>query len=177
MTPRFLARLRVHRSPLDPRRGRVTAGGASFPCALGRTGTTRVKREGDGATPIGRYPLLGAFYRADQGPRPRTGLRMRAIAPRDGWCDDPEDRRYNRPVRLPYPASCEAMWREDRVYDLVVDVGQNRGPIRPGGGSAIFFHLIKPGFPPTAGCVAVERSAMRKILARVGPRTRMEIVG
>jgi L,D-peptidoglycan transpeptidase YkuD (ErfK/YbiS/YcfS/YnhG family) len=177
MKPVFLKRLRVYRSPLDPRRGHVVAGAARFPCALGRGGTTRRKREGDGASPIGRFPLIGGYFRADQGPRPRTGLPIRPIRPGDGWCDAPDDRCYNRPVRLPYGASCEAMWRDDRVYDVVVDIAWNRGPIRPGRGSAIFLHLARPGFEPTAGCVAVERRVIARLLARIGPRTRIEIMG
>ncbi len=167
--------LRVYRSPLDHRRGHVVVGGARFPCALGRGGTTRTKREGDGASPIGCFPLIRAYYRSDQMRRLRTGLPLAAIRPHDGWCDAPGDRRYNRPVRLPYRASCEAMWREDRVYDVVVDIAWNRGPIRPGRGSAIFLHLARPGFEPTAGCVAVERRHVARILARVGRGTRIVI--
>jgi L,D-peptidoglycan transpeptidase YkuD (ErfK/YbiS/YcfS/YnhG family) len=174
---RFLARLVVHPSPLDRRRGRLVAGGASVPCALGRTGTTRVKREGDGASPIGRFRVLGGFYRPDRIARPRSGVTLRPLRPGDGWCDEPGDRRYNRPVRLPYPASCEAMWRDDRVYDVVLDLAWNRGPIRPGRGSALFLHLARPGFEPTAGCVAVERGMIARLLARVGPRTLVEIRG
>lgn len=177
MKPTVLRLLRVHRSPLDPRRGRLQVGHASFPCALGRGGTTRAKREGDGASPVGRFALLGGYFRPDQLPRPRTGLRLRPIRRGDGWCDEPRDRRYNRPVRLPYPASHEAMWRDDRVYDVVLDLAWNRGPIRPGRGSAIFLHLARPGFEPTAGCVAVERRVIARILAQVGRRTRIEIVG
>jgi L,D-peptidoglycan transpeptidase YkuD (ErfK/YbiS/YcfS/YnhG family) len=172
-----LSLLRVHRSPLDHRRGHVVVGATRFPCALGRSGTTRTKREGDGASPIGRFPLIGAYFRPDRMRRPRTGLPLAPLAPRDGWCDAPGDRRYNRPVRLPYGASCEAMWREDRVYDVVVDIAWNRGPIRPGRGSAIFLHLARPGFEPTAGCVAVERRIIARLLVRVGRRTRIEIMG
>ncbi len=177
MPSRPLSLLRVHPSPLDRRRGRLVVGGASFPCALGRAGITRVKREGDGASPIGRFPLIGGYFRPDRIARPRTGLRLAPTRPGDGWCDAPGDRRYNRPVRLPYPASCEAMWRDDRVYDVVVDIAWNRGPVRPGRGSAIFLHLARPGFEPTAGCVAVDRRVIERILARVGPRTRIWIRG
>jgi L,D-peptidoglycan transpeptidase YkuD (ErfK/YbiS/YcfS/YnhG family) len=169
--------IRVHRSPLDPRRGVLIAGPTALPCALGRAGVTRAKREGDGATPAGRFRLLGAFYRPDRLPRPRTRLPVRALRPADGWCDDPHDRRYNRPIRLPDAARHERMWRDDRLYDVVLDIGWNRGPIARGRGSAIFLHLAKPGFPPTEGCVAVPRTAIRRLLERIGPRTRIEIVG
>jgi L,D-peptidoglycan transpeptidase YkuD (ErfK/YbiS/YcfS/YnhG family) len=169
--------IRVHRSPLDHRRGRLVAGNVVLPCALGRSGTTHRKREGDGASPVGRFALLQAFYRADRGPRPRTGLRLRQVRATDGWCDDARDRRYNRLVALPFPGSYEAMWRDDHLYDVVIDIGWNRGPIVRGRGSAIFMHLARPGFEPTAGCVAVDRSAMRRLLRMIGPRTRIEILG
>jgi L,D-peptidoglycan transpeptidase YkuD (ErfK/YbiS/YcfS/YnhG family) len=177
MTSRPLPLIRVFRSPLDPRRGCLVAGPLVIPCALGRAGTRRRKREGDGATPVGRFRVLQAFYRADRGPRPRTALPVRAIRPADGWCDDPLDRRYNRPVGLPCGSSHEAMWRDDHLYDLVLDIAWNRGPIVPGRGSAIFLHLAKPGFEPTAGCVAVDRRVIRRLVERIGPRTRIEIVG
>jgi L,D-peptidoglycan transpeptidase YkuD (ErfK/YbiS/YcfS/YnhG family) len=169
--------IRVYRSPLDRRRGRLVAGNLVIPCALGRAGTTRAKREGDGASPVGRFRLIQAFYRPDHGPRPRTGLRLRPIRRSDGWCDDPKDRRYNRLVPLPCPSSHERMWREDHLYDVVLDIAWNRGPITKGRGSAIFLHLARPSFEPTAGCVAVTKGAIRRLLERIGPDTRLEIVG
>jgi L,D-peptidoglycan transpeptidase YkuD (ErfK/YbiS/YcfS/YnhG family) len=172
-----LTAIRVFPSPLDRRRGRLVAGNLVLPCALGRSGTTRMKREGDGASPVGRFRLLQAFQRADRGPRIRTGLALRRIGPADGWCDDPRDRRYNRPVPLPCAASHENLWRQDALYDVVVDIGWNRGPIRAGRGSAIFLHVAGPGLAPTAGCVAVERRHIRRLLARIGPGTRLDIKG
>lgn len=167
----------VRRSPLDRRRGRLEAGSLVLPCALGRSGTRRDKREGDGASPVGRFALLQGFYRADRQPRPRTGLKLRPIRPQDGWSDDPKDRRYNRPVPLPCPTGHEKMWREDHLYDVVLDIAWNRGPIRRGRGSAIFLHLARPGFSPTEGCVAVPPQAIRRLLERIGPDTRIAIVG
>jgi len=177
MKPRYINLIRVYRSPLDHRQGLLKAGNLAVPCALGCSGTTHRKREGDGASPVGRFPLLQAFYRADHGPRPRTGLALHPIRPRDGWSDDPHDRRYNRLVSLPCATSHEAMWREDHLYDVVIDIGWNRGPIRRGRGSAIFLHLARPGFAPTAGCVAVEPRMIRRLLERIGPGTKLEIVG
>jgi L,D-peptidoglycan transpeptidase YkuD (ErfK/YbiS/YcfS/YnhG family) len=102
---------------------------------------------------------------------------MAPLRAADGWCDDPADRCYNRPVTLPYPARHERMWRDDHVYDVVVDVAWNRGPIVKGRGSAIFLHLAKAGFPPTEGCVAVTSAVAKRLLQRIGPHTRIEIVG
>ncbi|MEZ0168883.1 L,D-transpeptidase [Microvirga sp. TS319] len=169
--------IRVCRSPLDHRRGWLKAGNLTLPCALGRSGTSHAKREGDGASPVGCFGLLQAFYRADRGPRPRTGLRLRPIRPNDGWSDDSQDRRYNRLVPLPCPTSHEAMWRDDHLYDVVIDIAWNRGPIVRGRGSAIFLHLARQGFRPTEGCVAVEPRMIRRLLERIGPKTRIEIVG
>jgi L,D-peptidoglycan transpeptidase YkuD (ErfK/YbiS/YcfS/YnhG family) len=177
MAARFLSLIRVFRSPLDARRGRLVAGSLVLPCALGRAGVTRRKREGDGASPVGRFGILQGYYRADRVPRPRTALPLRALRPDDGWCDDPADRCYNRPVRLPWPTSHEALWRADDLYDIVLDLSWNRGPIRPGRGSAIFLHLAKPGYEPTAGCIAVDARMARRLLERIGPRTRIEIAG
>lgn len=167
----------VRASALDRRRGRVLAGGLAIPCALGRSGLVRRKREGDGGTPLGRFALLGCLFRPDRGPRPTTRLPARPHRPSDGWCDDPEDRRYNRPVRLPYPGRHERMWRQDRLYDAVVDIAANRGPVARGRGSAIFLHVAGPGLPPTEGCVAIAPAAMRRLLPRLGPNTRIAIIG
>jgi L,D-peptidoglycan transpeptidase YkuD (ErfK/YbiS/YcfS/YnhG family) len=168
--------IRVFRSPLDHRRGRLVAGPISIPCSLGRAGTRRNKREGDGATPLGRFRVLGCFYRPDKGLRPRTRLPLAASRPSDGWCDDPRDRRYNQPVSLPYPARHERMWRDDHLYDVVVDLACNRGPVIKGRGSAIFLHLAWPDFSPTEGCVAVPAAMIRRLVERIGPHTHIEIV-
>lgn len=148
-----------------------------MPCALGEAGPVHRKREGDRGTPVGRMRVLGAFYRADRMPRPRALLPIRAIRTDDGWCDDPRSPRYNRPVRLPQSSSHERMWRDDPLYDLVLDLGWNRGPVIKGRGSAIFLHVARPGFRPTEGCVAVSRAQIRRLAERVGPRTIIEIGG
>jgi hypothetical protein len=90
-----------------------------------RAGCRARKREGDAATPIGRWRLRAVFYRADRLPRPRTGLPVRALRPLDGWCDAVGDRNYNRWVRHPYPASAEKLWRSDSLYDLIVILDHN----------------------------------------------------
>ena len=168
-------RIGVGTRPGDPARGILTVAGRVFHCALGRTGITRFKREGDGATPAGRFRLLSVFYRVDRVVRPRTLLPVSAIQPDDGWCDDPGDRNYNRPVGIPYSASAETLWREDCLYDIVVVLDHNISTRRRGAGSAIFFHVAKPGYPPTEGCVAVAADDMRRILDAAGPDAAMVI--
>ena len=90
---------------------------------------------------------------------------MDVIARDDGWCDEPGDPRYNMPVKLPYRASHEDMWREDGLYDLVVIIGYNDDPVSPGQGSAIFMHVRAPDGAPTAGCIALEQGDLLKVLA------------
>lgn len=170
-----LPRIIVRPSPADPSRGFLAAGPLTLACALGRGGLTAAKREGDGGTPAGLHRLVSAYYRADRMARPTTRLPLAPIRPRDGWCDDPADRAYNRPVTLPFPASHERLWREDGLYDVVVVLDWNLERPVPGRGSAIFFHLAAPGFTPTAGCVAVTLPAMRRVLSLAGPETVMDI--
>lgn len=151
--------------------GWLDLAGRRVRCALGRAGVVAAadKREGDGASPAGTFGLRRALWRADRGPPPATGLPIQAIAPDDGWCDAPADPAYNRPVKLPYPASAEALWREDGVYDLLVILGHNDSPVIPGAGSAIFLHLATPDLAPTAGCVALGRDDLLNLLALARP--------
>ena len=131
--------------------------GLSLRAAHGRTGITpaAAKREGDGATPAGRLKLVRVLYRADRLPPPACAVPLEPIGPQDGWCDDPADAAYNYPVRLPYPASHEELWRPDHVYDVIGVLDWNLAPVTPGRGSAIFLHAATPDYAPTAGCVAL----------------------
>lgn len=145
------------------------------PCALGKSGRRAIKREGDGATPIGRFRLLGVFYRPDRVARPATRLPVQAIRPASGWCDESTDRNYNREVDLPYPTSHERLWRDDRLYDLVVVLDYNISSRRRRAGSAIFMHVARPVFLPTEGCVALTAPDLARILARLGPGSTITI--
>ncbi len=155
--------------------GRLSYEGGSVRCALGKSGISPAKREGDGATPVGRWPLRRVLYRADRGPQPATALPVAAIQPDDGWCDDPTHPDYNRPVPLPHPASCETLWRDDELYDILVVMGHNDDPPVPGLGSAIFLHCAKPGYPPTQGCVALAKDDLRALLAVARPGDELEV--
>jgi L,D-peptidoglycan transpeptidase YkuD (ErfK/YbiS/YcfS/YnhG family) len=157
--------------------GWLDLGGRKVRCALGPAGVTPAaqKREGDGASPAGVWPIREVIYRPDRGPPPATEFRVRAMCEDDGWCDDPADPQYNRPVKLPYPASAERMWRDDELYDIVVVLGHNDDPVVPGRGSAIFLHVAKPGYPPTQGCVAVARADLEALLDAARPGDAVEI--
>ena len=149
--------------------------GGSTRAAAGKGGVRAEKREGDGATPAGIFPLLGVFYRPDRLARPITGLTAFPIGKTDAWVDDPEDPQYNRRVTLPYPARCERLWRRDRIYDLLVVIGYNAEPVVPGRGSAIFLHVARPNFSPTLGCLAIERRELLRLVARLGPGSTISI--
>ena len=99
--------------------------------------------------------------------RPRTSLPVRAIRRHDGWCDASADRNYNRPVRLPYPAGAERLWREDELYDVVVVLGYNDRPRSRGRGSAIFMHVAMPDYAPTEACIALARAHLLRMLERL----------
>ncbi|TPG58069.1 hypothetical protein EAH89_08870 [Roseomonas nepalensis] len=134
-------------------------------CAIGRGGIRADKSEGDGATPRALLPLRRVLYRADRLPPPRCAVPVEPLAPSDGWCDDPADAAYNRPVTLPHPARHETMWRDDHVYDIVGVLGWNDAPVVRGRGSAIFLHLARPDYAPTEGCVALALPDLRAALA------------
>lgn len=164
---RRLTKLVVVRSVHDRRKGFLIAGSAAFPCALGRSGIIVAKREGDGGTPRAKLPLRRVFYRADRLRRPFSLLPVRAITPRDAWCDDQTDRRYNRLIDRPPGEAEERLARADNLYDVIVELGWNDAPVQRGRGSAIFWHLARPGFTPTAGCVAVTGDIFGKVLPRL----------
>jgi len=155
--------------------GHLSWPGGQTRAICGRGGVRADKREGDGASPEGTFPLLYGFYRPDRIARPPSGLAMTALQPDDGWVDEPVDPNYNRAVKLPYPASHEEMWLQDGLYDLVVVIGYNMAPVVPGHGSAIFLHVARPDFAPTAGCIAIERQVLAGLLGLLGPGSRITI--
>jgi L,D-peptidoglycan transpeptidase YkuD (ErfK/YbiS/YcfS/YnhG family) len=161
--------------PTNPQRGALRHGARSFACVLGRSGIRADKHEGDGATPAGVFALRRVLYRADRLPTVSTKLPLAPIAPGDGWCDAPADARYNQPVKLPYSASAESMWRDDGLYDVVVVLGHNDDPVVPEAGSAIFVHVAAPDRAPTEGCVALAREDLLAVLAAAVPGTLIEI--
>lgn len=143
--------------------------------ALGRSGLTAVKREGDGATPVGTFRLRRLLYRADRLAIPKSGLPCAPILENAGWSDDPSDPDYNRAVALPHAFRHERLWREDGVYDLIAPLGYNDDPPVPGLGSAIFLHVARPNYEPTEGCVALALTDLQALLAETGPTTVLSI--
>lgn len=151
--------------------GWLTYGHVKLRCAIGKGGTKLPtdKREGDGASPLGTWPIRSVMWRSDRGPKPDGGFEAIAIKPDDGWCDASDDPNYNRPVTHPYPASAEHLWREDGLYNIIVVLGHNDDPVVPAMGSAIFMHCASEDYQPTAGCVALAEADLRALLAVARP--------
>jgi L,D-peptidoglycan transpeptidase YkuD (ErfK/YbiS/YcfS/YnhG family) len=156
-------------------RGYLEFGPHRVPCALGRAGVKALKREGDMATPRGRFRLRSVFYNPERGLRPRTRLALRPLRAIDGWCDSPLDRNYNRRVSLPYGASAERLWRDDDLYDLIVVLGHNDAPRIRNHGSAVFMHVARPSFLATEGCVALRASDLKRVLRAISRRSEIVI--
>ncbi|MBX3598716.1 MAG: hypothetical protein KF874_14195 [Rhizobiaceae bacterium] len=170
-----IRQITVRARPGVPTQGLMNVSGVVFPCALGRVGITAFKREGDGGTPLARMRLLEGYVRDGRFPY-RSQLPLARIGPKLGWCEVPSDRNYNRPVRMPYAASHERMLRDDHLYDACIVLDWNIRPRVRGKGSAIFFHLARPGYEPTAGCVAVTAQVMRRLLPKLSRHTVLTVV-
>jgi len=170
-----LKTLHVRAAPGSRTRAWLTAGPLAWPVALGRGGILANKREGDGATPRGTFRALRLWWRADRNPRPATGLPVRPIGAADAWCEDPADRRYNRPIRMEAGQPGDRLRREDHLYDFIIEIDHNARPRVSGRGSAVFIHVAKPGLAPTAGCVAMPKARLRHLLKKIGRGTRIVI--
>ena len=170
-----LSLLKVATRPGIRSRGVLIAGRLAIPVVLGRTGIRANKREGDGATPQGQFRLRRLWWRADRSPRPPTLLPTVRIDRRVAWCEDPGDRRYNRPFRRSANEPGDRLWREDGLYDLVIEIDHNVRPRAAWRGSAVFIHIARAGFAPTAGCVALRRQDLTLLLGRINTKTRIVI--
>jgi L,D-peptidoglycan transpeptidase YkuD (ErfK/YbiS/YcfS/YnhG family) len=170
-----LRRIAVRRKPATRSRGVLLAGTLVMPVALGRGGIKANKREGDGATPRGTFRLRRLWWRSDRHARPRTMLPSRRIRNDDGWCEDPADRHYNRPVKVPPGSNADRLARPDALYDFIIEIDHNTRPRVTGRGSAVFIHIARDGFAPTAGCVALTMPALRRLIAQLSSRTRIDI--
>ena len=149
----------------------------SLRCAIGK-GCVRPagdKREGDGASPLGIWPIRYVFYRPDRILPPETALELVPLSPDDGWCDDPAFPQYNQHVKLPFAPGHEKLWRDDHVYDVIVILGHNDDPPVSGMGSAIFMHLAREDYSGTEGCVAVALPDMLAFLKLAQPGDAVEI--
>jgi len=174
--PKMIETLHVKQRP----NGKIHEGLLSFNdktihCCLGRSGITDNKKEGDGATPIGKFRLLYGFYRKDRLQTLQSNLGFSPIEKHYGWCDAPDHQNYNTLVELPFEPSHEIMTREDRLYNICIVLDYNIDPAISGKGSAIFFHLTSPELKPTEGCVAIDPEDMQALLPLLSDQTHMLI--
>jgi L,D-peptidoglycan transpeptidase YkuD (ErfK/YbiS/YcfS/YnhG family) len=168
-----LSAIHVHVRPHHRSQAWLLAGQRAIRAALGRTGVKAAKREGDGATPAGQFHPVRLWWRADRMTRPRTLLPVRPIMAEDAWCEDPNDRRYNRPFQRSANELGDRLRRADGLYDLIVEIDHNTCPRVAGRGSAVFIHVARPGFGPTAGCIALTRGELQKLVSRLSRKTRI----
>ncbi|MDR6631676.1 L,D-peptidoglycan transpeptidase YkuD (ErfK/YbiS/YcfS/YnhG family) [Phyllobacterium sp. 1468] len=176
MSRRSLKLIDVRPRPGHTSQGQLIAGNMILRCALGNGGITALKREGDGGTPLTRMRLLYGFKRPDKKVRGTRALLLKVLRRDDGWCEVSNDRNYNRKVRIPYGASHETMWRKDDLYDICIVMDWNVKPRRRAKGSAIFFHLARPGYTPTEGCIALSRADMNRLLPHLSNRTIIRVL-
>ncbi|MFZ5949690.1 MAG: L,D-transpeptidase family protein [Candidatus Rifleibacteriota bacterium] len=138
--------------------------------AVGRKGIAEpsLKREGDGKSPYGIFPVSISFgYDAKND----TRMPYKQVTADDIWVDDPDSPEYNRMVKkgTTQAKSFEEMKRKDEMYKLGLVVEYNTNPVTPGHGSAIFIHIWKKPFSPTAGCLALSEEDIKNLLKFLDP--------
>lgn len=147
------------------------------PAMTGRNGFagTGGKREGDGRTPTGAYPLGFAFGYPS---RIDSAMPYRQMTRDDIWVDDPDSRDYNRLKKRGQTAarSFEDMVLPDDRYKYGIVIEYNADPVIPGLGSAIFLHIWKNETTPTAGCIAISEENILKLVRWLGPAKKPVIV-
>lgn len=154
----------VRQAPGQKSRALLQYGALTFPAAIGRSGRTILKKEGDGKTPIASMRILSGFMRGDRLKNIRSPLNLTRVRKTMLWCDAPTHASYNRPVSAPFKPSHEELMRQDGLYDICIVLDWNICSRSRNRGSAIFFHLIRPGYQPTAGCVGLSLRDMQRLL-------------
>jgi L,D-peptidoglycan transpeptidase YkuD (ErfK/YbiS/YcfS/YnhG family) len=92
-----------------------------------------------------------------------------------GWCDDPNSKKYNQLIRLPSKYTHEKLYRRDNVYDLVIVLNYNMRPIVKNKGSAIFIHVTKKNYKKTAGCIALKKNHLIRLIKNMKNKTKIII--
>lgn len=142
---------------------------------IGRNGVTANKKEGDGKTPIGEFEL-GIILGTHQNIQNKNGLKYKQITEDMYWVDDPKSRHYNQLVNISTTKkdwdSAEHLIQYPIQYEYLIEIKTNPKNI-PGKGSAIFLHCTNNR--PTAGCVAIDKVIMKKIIENINEKTKIEI--
>ena len=146
-----------------------------FRCALGKGGIKKKIKEGDNVTPTGIYKITNIYYRYDKIKKIKTSIKKIKIKKNMGWCNDPKSNLYNQQINLPNKFSYERLYRNDRIYDLVAVLNYNVKPVIKNKGSAIFIHIAKNNYEPTAGCIALKKIDLIKLLQSIKKNTKINI--
>jgi L,D-peptidoglycan transpeptidase YkuD (ErfK/YbiS/YcfS/YnhG family) len=146
-----------------------------FKCALGKAGVGKKKVEGDNITPKGTFQIVKIYYRSDRIKNIYSKIKLFKINNKMGWCDDPNSKKYNQLIKLPSKYTHEKLYRQDNVYDLVIVLNYNMIPIIKNKGSAIFIHVAKKNYKKTAGCVALKKKHLLKLIENIKNKTKIII--
>ena len=168
--------IKITQKPGSTNHGYCVTGPYVFACALGKTGFTAFKREGDGATPVTQTKPLYGFYRPDREAKPSSALPFMPLSKSMAWCDATTHPSYNRLVKLPFGASHEILWRDDSLYDLLVVLDINISTRQKGRGSALFMHVAREGYKPTEGCIALAKPDLRLLLQSMSTNSHIRIM-
>ena len=144
-------------------------------CSIGKSGIRSQKKEGDFATPKGKFKLGLLYYRKDRIKLPKCKIIKKIIKKNTGWCDDSKSRKYNREISFPFKYRAEKLYRKDKIYDLLIVIKYNYKPTIKKKGSAIFLHLTNKKYKPTKGCVAIAKKDFMKILPFINKKTKISI--
>ena len=145
-------------------------------CAIGKSGISAYKREGDGCTPKGIFKFKCIFYRKDKISKIKTKLKKIVIKKNMGWCDDPKSKFYNKLIKFPFKFRAEKLFLSKNIYDLVLVINYNMNPIVKNKGSAIFLHIATKNFSPTKGCLAISKQNLKILLKKINTKTKIFIL-
>ena len=145
-----------------------------FKCTIGKKGISYKKKEGDLITPKGQFKIKYILYRNDR-VKIATKLKKKVIKKNMGWCDDPKSKQYNKLVKLPFIFNHEKLYKKENIYDIVLVLNYNMNPIKKNKGSAIFIHIAKNNFTKTAGCVAIKKTNLIKLIKEINPNVNVKI--
>jgi len=146
-----------------------------FKCALGKSGIGNKKIEGDNITPKGNFKIIKIYYRKDRLKKLSSKFTLTKITKDMGWCDDPKSRKYNHLIKLPTKYSHEILYRRDNIYDLILVLNYNMKPTIKNKGSAIFIHVAKKNYKKTAGCIALKKNHLKKLIKTIKKNTKVII--
>jgi len=146
-----------------------------FKCALGKSGIGIKKIEGDNITPRGKFKVIKIYYRKDRIKKISSKFKLIAIKKNMGWCDDSRSGKYNQLIKLPSKFTHERLHRKDNMYDLILVLNYNMYPIKKKVGSAIFIHITKKNYKKTAGCIALKKKNLIRLIEKIKKQTKILI--